>query len=281
MRELSLPPATSASQLAAYVRCPRSYAFKYVLGLEPEFRSLNLVLGSLVHSVLGWFFEQKLAGRTPSQESVDRIVDADLLALTEGEPIRWKDATPENVASDTKRFVRCFLSEHADLPVKHIEQPFRVPLADPDTGEVLGRDLKGFFDLTLEDGTIIELKTSARGWQDHEVSRHLQLGAYAFAFNAMHGAPSKVRAIVVVKLKREPRIETFTVERGEHETRWWLEAAAAIEGAISGGHFPPNPNPFCVECEYARSCIGLVRALPLERPPAREDHDHHHLEVVQ
>lgn len=45
-----IPPTTSASQLTAYSMCPRLYAMRYVYHVDPEFRSLNLALGSAERS---------------------------------------------------------------------------------------------------------------------------------------------------------------------------------------------------------------------------------------
>ncbi len=134
-----------------------------------------------------------------------------------------------------------------------VEEPFEVELVDPRTGEVLGRPLRGYFDLVLAE-KIVELKTSARGWNEHDLIRHLQVGAYAFARHALTGEASTVEARVIVKLKKEPRIETYTVERDTHGLGWWLSAAAEIESAIEAGIFPPSPSPLCHECEYQKAC---------------------------
>lgn len=89
-----LPPATSASQLVQYAMCPRKYAFSYVYGFEPEFRSTALVLGSAMHSAIAWWFAEKLDGRRPTLDQADGVLSADLLAGSAGTDMRWKDATP-------------------------------------------------------------------------------------------------------------------------------------------------------------------------------------------
>lgn len=268
----SLPETTSASQLQTYALCPRKYFFTYVLGLLPEWKSTALVLGSVVHSAVEWFFTEKIEGRTPHEDDVLEILGADVTALTIDESIRWKDASPATLEDDARRYVRLYLAENVEMEVAAVESPFRVPMADPDTGEVRGRDMKGYFDFVLtKNHRVVELKTSARGWNEGDLARHLQVGAYAFAWNALHGGPSEVEVHVIVKLKREPRIERYVVERGEADTRWWLHAASEIEAAIEAGHFPPRPSPFCNECEYQKACLSLV-----EPAPARVDRDDDH-----
>jgi CRISPR/Cas system-associated exonuclease Cas4 (RecB family) len=271
-------PYVSASQLVAYAMCPRKYAFRYVYGLEPEFRSTALLLGSAVHGAIGWFFEAKLAGTKPTVEEAQQLLLADLLALSSGTPVRWKTSTPESLEEEGKRLVALYLSSFGDLPVAAVESPFDVDLMDDETGEVLGRPLRGFFDLVLEDHRVIELKTSAKGWPENDLVRHLQVGAYAFAWNTLHGGPSNVEVHVLVKLKREPRIETYHIERGEPANRWWLRAASEIESAILAGNFPPSPSPLCNECEYAHACTRFTM-LPGQRSDA--DRPQHRLPVVE
>lgn len=157
-----------------------------------------------------------------------------------------------------------YLTRYGELPVAGVESPFQVELEDPDTGEVVGRPLKGYLDLILANRTAIELKTSSKGWSDFDLVRHLQIGAYAFALNAVHGSPSALEVHVLVRLKKEPRVETFRIERAVDATRWWFEAARSIEAAISGGHFPPKPSPLCRDCEYEKACAAWT----LEEPGA-------------
>jgi len=253
-----IPPSTSASQLVSYAMCPRKYAFNYVYGTPPAFRSLALVLGSAVHSALGWYFEQRTLGIAPEIAETEAILAADLQAETEGKNVRWKDHTPASLEEEGRRLLRAYLAAKADLPVVAVEQAFVVDLMDPFTHECVGRQMKGFFDLVLEGGKVVELKTSSRGWQEFDLIRHLQVGAYAFAWNSLHGGPSQLEVQVIVKLKREPRVETYNIERGEVHTRWWLTAARDIERAIAAGIFPPSPSALCHECEHETACAAFT-----------------------
>jgi hypothetical protein len=254
MADLELPRTTSASQLVSYAMCARKYAAQYVYGIEPEFTSLSLVLGSVVHSGVEWWFGERLEGRSPTIPSALEIVTVDLIASTAEVNVRWKDTTPEELSSQARDLVRAYLEERGEMPVAAMEVGFAVELEDPrNEGSFLPRALKGYFDLVLDDNTVIELKTSARAWPESFLERHLQVGAYASVWNALHGGPSQVELHVLVKNKK-PRLDHVRVERGEGHTAWWFGAAKAIEDAILDGHFPPSPGPLCVECEYQRTC---------------------------
>jgi len=58
------------------------YFYRYVRHAEPEFRSLNLALGSAVHSTIGWWFQERLQNREPTLEAADWIFSADFAAET-------------------------------------------------------------------------------------------------------------------------------------------------------------------------------------------------------
>jgi CRISPR/Cas system-associated exonuclease Cas4 (RecB family) len=266
MPPLEIPATTSASQLTSYAMCPRKYAFSYVYEREPEFTSTSLVLGSAVHSCVAWWHEERLAGRTPSVARARDIFAADLFAEIVARRIRWKDSSPEALEAEGLVLLSRYLTAFGELPVAAVEAPFRVDLEDPETHEVVGRPLRGYFDLRLQDRTVVELKTSSKGWNDFDLVRHLQLGAYAFALHATGMAPAKIDVHVMVRLRREPRVETFHLERAPSAARWWFEAARAIEGAIEDGHFPPKPSPLCRECEFEHACAAWTCDAPAPEP---------------
>ncbi|MFI5297577.1 MAG: RecB family exonuclease [Polyangiales bacterium] len=273
-----LKPTTSASQLTSYSMCPRKYAFSSVWNVEPEFRSVAMVTGTIVHGGVDWWYGERLAGRVPTFAQLDMIVESDVLATTTDDTtLRWKDGNPDQLEVDAKRLLRAYLTDHGDLPVSAIEHPFRVPLIDPDTGLTVGRDLAGFFDLVLTEDKIVELKTSSRGWREDDLARHIQVGSYAYAYNTMHGGPSQIEVHVIVKLKGTPRVEKYSIERGEADIGWFIQAAAAIESAIAAGHFPPAPSMLCNECEYQSACLRMTHAVNVRELPANAPH---HLQVV-
>jgi hypothetical protein len=262
-----VPPTTSASQLVAYAMCPRVFMFRYVVHAQPEFRSLSLVLGSVVHSAIGYWFEERLAERTPTVAEVDDIVAADLLAETAQATIRWKDDTPASVETRAQGLVRAYLTRFGDMKVVGVEQRFQADLVDADTGERLPRPLVGYFDLVVDEaGSIVEVKTTSRAWHPLSLERHLQVGAYVAAANALHGGPSRVRVHTITKAK-VPKVDELVVERGESGNRWFFGAARAIERAILAGHFPPSPGPTCFECEFGKACLKWGEDQPAQQRP--------------
>ena len=251
-----IPPNTSASQLVTYAMCGRLYFYRYILHAEPEFRSLNLALGSAVHSTIGWWFQEILQGHQPTIESAERIFSADIAAETVQMPIRWKNQTPDELEGKGQALVRAYLKTHGDLPVVRVEQRFEVDIENPETGESLPRPLVGYFDLVVRKGDeIVEIKTTSKAWHPKSLLRHLQVGSYVTAANVLHGGPARVIIHAILKQK-VPRIEEYPVERGESDNGWFFHAAKAIESAILAGHFPPAPGPTCFECEFGKACLA-------------------------
>ena len=268
-----VPETSSASQLVSYTMCPRKYWLHYSEHAPPEHKSISLVLGSAVHGAIGHHFEERLAGREPDIGTTLRVLEADLLAETVGEPVRWKEQTFDDVLVDGARLVSAYLAAHGTDPVAEVEHGFDVPLIDLGTGEVLGRPFRGYFDLVLDNGTVVELKTSSRTYSDDTVLRHLQLGAYAYA-RTYADESAVIRVDVMVKLKREARVVSYAYPGALMP--WWISAAHEIERAIDAEVFPPSPGPLCIECEYRATCLKVgvpqarPRSLPIAPPPPPE-----------
>jgi len=238
----------------------------------PEFRSTALILGSAVHGGIGWFFEQRLENRSATIEAACDVAAADVAADLSVGGVRFGISSPESLEHDARHLVNLYLSTQADAPVVQVERKLEVDLVDPETGEVLGRPLKGYLDLVHEDGTVIEIKTASRGWSEGDLGRNLQLGAYSFALESVSGNSVRLQVHVLVKLKREPRLDVLPVSFSEQELGWWKKAAADIEASIAAGSFPPAPSPLCHQCEYVRACSShrMYASSPLaeSRPSA-------------
>jgi CRISPR/Cas system-associated exonuclease Cas4 (RecB family) len=209
-----------------------------------------------VHGGVGWNFEQRLGGRQPGIDEAVQVARADLVADACIDDVSSTDL--DTLEADATRLVRHYLEQAGDLPVRAVENPFEVVLFDPTTGEALPRRLRGYFDFLTGDGTVVELKTASRGWGDIDPSRHLQLGAYSYAAELATGVPVCVEAHVLVRTKREVRIDRYELASGQHG--WWLQSAIEIERAIAARIFPPAPGMACSGCEYRQACNRMGRS---------------------
>lgn len=260
-----LPEHTSASQLATYARCPRQYRMKYVEHRVAERYSTNLALGQAVGSAIAWWFDVQRAGQTPDPDEGARILHADLHAALARDDVDWDDETPETLAAQGEKLLRLFLTQYGDLPVLRTEERVELPIIDPRTGEVMPRKLLGYLDLTLVDGSAIELKTAARAYGT-DVERNLQFGAYK-AITRARGAES-MRLVAMIKTKT-PRVQDLALQADEAGAQWFMAAAADLERAIAAGVFPPAPGTMsCSMCDFTGACAreGVVA---VEAPSAQ------------
>lgn len=247
---LDLPLHTSASQLSCYTMCPRKYRYRYVEQREPETKSTALVLGAAFHSAIEWYFNERRAGRESTPAGVMDTFEADLRAGLADRAVDADDEARSALLSQGRGMLDVFLEECGELDVVQTEYRFEW---QPEDG---GRPFLGFFDLVLGDGTIVELKTTARRYSDLDLETNLQFASYRWAARQL-GAKG-LRVIAVTKTK-VPKLQDVELQpAAESETRWFRAAVTEVERATEAGVFPPSPSPRCSGCEYRRACRDEV-----------------------
>lgn len=250
--EARLPEHTSASQLSCYAACPRRYYYRYLAKLEPETKGEGLVLGSAVHSTLAWWFDERRIGRTPSGTERLAVLRADLHAsLGEG-----CDAQVERLSAEAERLVDAFIARCGDLAVTHSEAPIAISLIDPETGEVMPRQLIGYLDFCLAGGNVVELKTARTAYSRMAIVTNLQFGAYCAALDFAGGGGS-LNLVALIRTKTA-RVQVETITPSSDRTRWFMSVACALERGIAAGIYPPAPSVMnCASCEFKGHCLGL------------------------
>jgi putative RecB family exonuclease len=245
----------TASKIQMYLTCPRKFAFRYVEKVPPAWKSAALALGSAVHSALQVFHEKRMEGITAPADEVASVFLADF-AAQQVDDLRFKDGEDASALAATgNALVRAYVAENAELAVRAVEWPFQVPLSDPGTGEILGPDLRGVFDLLLPDDQIVELKTAARAYDPDTLARNLQLSAYAYAYRQAFGREPTLRIVALLKHKK-PKLARYDAARSPETLAWFVHLAAEVARAIEARVFPPNPGWPCTDCEYQKTCAA-------------------------
>lgn len=243
----------SASQLTLYLQCGRKYAFRYVEKVFVPWKSANLAFGSAVHGALQTFHEKLMEGQKSTPDEIARLFVSDWHSQQVDE-IRFKEGEDSaSLQAMGEVLVRLYVESHQDLKVVAVESGFQIPLIDPTTGEVLGPDLKGFFDLVLEGDAIVELKTAVRAYDQGTLARHIQLTCYRYAYAQLFRRDAKLRVIAFLKQKK-PRVEEYEATRSPDDDAWFVHLAAEVNRGIEAGIFPPSPSYLCGDCEYADHC---------------------------
>jgi predicted amino acid-binding ACT domain protein/CRISPR/Cas system-associated exonuclease Cas4 (RecB family) len=150
-------------------------------------------------------------------------------------------------------------SYQPEREIVSVEQPFSVPLIDPDTGEVLERDLVGTWDLLERDAegfVVVDLKTSGRKYSDLQVEASLQLSIYTYAVGLSplaDGRSVRLRFDVLTKTK-EPELHRHWTTRDRRANVRLFRVAAEVLQAIEAGVFYPNVGWGCKDCVYRSQC---------------------------
>jgi hypothetical protein len=171
----------SVSQIKCYLRCPRQYRFRYVLGAEPEFIPASLVLGSAVHEGLAAYYRSVMATGDSPEQDVCRAAFYGTLVGFRKNKLPIKDG--EGIEAQGEALLKVFYETvYQDPPnVVGVEVPFTIELPDPTTGEILEEALVGALDLVVREEqkhVVGEHKTAAKKWSKDQIKNDGQLSAY-------------------------------------------------------------------------------------------------------
>ena len=132
-----------------------------------------------------------------------------------------------------------------------------------------GMDFVGAIDLILLDPSnpstfhIIDHKTAARRYDETKVATDMQLTAYKWLLEKSgylgfdkDEYDLSLRWDVILKLKKEPRVERYTTVREGKDVRRFLRATRVILKAIEQGFFYPQTGWQCTDCGFKRVCYG-------------------------
>ncbi len=237
-----------------YLRCPRQYLYAYVERVEPEFESVEGVLGSAVHAAL------KSMYRTYLRDG--RIMSLDELLRR----YQWMWAKRW---SDKVRVVREDRNPdyYYELGERCIENYYR-RYAPFDHGEVLW--VEEFMELPFEDENFVlrlridrldrvgegryevhDYKTSASLPREEELQGDMQLTAYRMAVE--HRFPDAEDVELVWHYLVHDREFRVRMSREDVE-RVRREIVNTVERIRRDEEFRPNPSPLCRWCGFRGVC---------------------------
>jgi len=244
----------SSSQINLYLQCGLKYKFQYIDLLPKTFRPAALAFGSAFHVALAWFHEQKMIGREISVETLFKIFDADWYCQKIDVEIRFKDGEGEMVLAIMAKEMLSQYAQQEHNTIVGCEMPFTIPLINSQTGESLGINLEGYFDLIEAEDAIVEFKTSAQALSASDVDSRLQITAYSYAYQLLnHRPPKKLKVVTFIKGKR-PRISMIETKRDENDYNGFLYVVREVYAGIQHKVFIPRNGFWCKECEYASCC---------------------------
>lgn len=251
----------SISQLKCYVRCPRQYQLKYVLGVPAAFVPVALAFGSAIHAALAGHYQALHAGqRLALPELISIFRDAWTKFASGPVPLQADDDADGDLVDRGVAMLRAFTASAAKTPVHvaSVERTFSVELNDPDSGERLEERLVGAFDLVVKEGErfiIVEHKTAAKRWSADQLRYDFQPTAYKLAGRKLDFGDVGLRFQILTKTKL-PAVHVEDIERDAYAEDDLLRTVIGVLRAIDAGGFWPNRGWQCKSCQYAHACAG-------------------------
>ncbi|MCU0305679.1 MAG: PD-(D/E)XK nuclease family protein [Thermoanaerobaculales bacterium] len=241
----------SFSRVKTYHQCPLRYRYRYLKGLKEAFRSIESVMGTVVHGVLEWLYGEREGRGAPSLE-------ATMEALAE----RWSAGLGDDVAvvRDGDR------AEDHHLAAREMLERFHRGAFSRDRSTTLALEQRlsrrlseeivftGFADRvgrTRNGGLfVIDYKTSKKEGDSSEFSEGLQAPLYAACVLERH---DDGEALAGYHYLRHDRTSWQKVERGRADELLgrFRQLAEEVAGA---SEFPARPGVLCAWCGFNAIC---------------------------
>jgi hypothetical protein len=255
-------PHISISQVGMYTRCGEQYRRRYVEG-EKIPPGIAAVKGISVHKGAEFNFKAKIQSKKdkPVGDVVDYAVatlegqiENEGITLSPDEKVRGQKVIMGEAKDRTAKMASVLMTQVAPRyqPVT-VEETVNVPLPTS------SHDLKGIIDLEAEGGTIVDLKTSARAWNQERVDKSIQLPFYGMMKRALTGKDPE--AVVVENIVDGSKMSNVTFSRkvGMNDYETVIRRLNRIlEGINKGVYTPANPETswWCSStwCGYWTTC---------------------------
>jgi putative RecB family exonuclease len=255
----------SHSQIFTYRNCSLRYLFSYVEGRIPERRPAALLLGSAIHAgIARYYYGYSKIGEPEPLSLLQGLVEDHLIwDVGDNEiPVAYKEGSDkESLLADARRLVEIFYRNVEPMEVVAIEKPLSAPLYDEEGNQKDFR-LIGIIDCIQRDKDgnliIIDNKTANRAYSKDKIEQDLQMTVYSYLVCANKMAPARAETLmrfdVLVKLKKEPRLDLYHTTRTAADRRRLAKTISRVLKGIEAGVFFPNRGWMCSDCQYSRAC---------------------------
>ncbi|MBN1197119.1 MAG: PD-(D/E)XK nuclease family protein [Candidatus Aminicenantes bacterium] len=252
----------SYSQIRTYLICPRKYEYAYIREISVPLND-KLLLGTVFHIVLEWYFRERISGALPGQNQAEDFYADSFQRFSREQPVRWDDPR-DHVYKRGYALVRHFFRELApQFNPLMVEKELNTPL------EGYPVELRGVIDLVEQDLSITDFKTATARWsRNRAYHSRLQMVIYHFLFEKNFGnANSRQRFCVVYSRKgNNVRSQFLEVDVGTGDREHMFQVIEHVADGIREERFPRNEGFRCGFCEFRHDCLG-------PKPSQRRNHE--------
>jgi len=235
-------PFLSHSRISRYLLCPEQYRLYYIENLKPKLPAASLVFGQAVHQALAVLFQSQ---DDPVRFFMKLWEEVNQLDVDYSPKESW-----EKLRVTGQRLLDKFIHEQAQRlgKVQAAERVFELNITCLDLPFV------GVIDLVADlDGkkTVVDFKTAASSYEDHEVALSDQLTAYQLA-----EPDAEQTALCVFVKTKAPRIEWHLAERTGAQLVEFLAKVDYVAREIAARRFYKRPGRWCSWCDFLPVCLG-------------------------
>jgi hypothetical protein len=238
----------SPSQIMMFTRCGEQYRRRYI-ERDVIAPGIAQVKGTAIHKGADLNFRQKIDSKVDLKPgdvvdfavaTFEGQVNNEGLHLSVEEEGRGKIVVVGEAKDSTAKMAGAFISSVAPKyqPVA-VEEDVFVELESSPV------NLRGILDMRTDAKQIMELKTSAKAWNQEQVDRSGQLTFYSMLYRSKTGEDPNgivLENIIASKSKAGEdrlRTETFPTVRGMDDYQRMIARLNAVVEAINKGIFPP------------------------------------------
>jgi len=235
-------PHLSFSRINRYLTCPEQYRLHYVERLRPKIVAAAMLFGALMHVALADFFREGISPTATFKREWQNLKN---IEIHYGSRDSW-----ESLGGKGEKLLEKFLREEIAKiqKVYGVEKKFELAvttIALPFIGAVdLNAQMEG-------QTTIVDFKTAASDYDEHEVVLSDQLTAYWLA----DPTADRVAYCVLAKTK-EPMIQWHFGKRGATDLQEFLTKVRLVLDDIGAGKFYKRPGKHCRYCDFLPVCVG-------------------------
>ena len=237
----------SATDIDTYRECPLKFKYRKILRV-PEKRSVYMVKGSVIHGVLEWLGNERLAGRQLNIDAGIRMAGEEMDAVRG----QYDDGQYKKAESSLAEIIRRYAEWEGKSSNDLVGTEIRFET------HIDGIRYVGKIDRVEKNPhggyEIVDFKTGTSVVTKNDIKLNPQVNIYAAAAGEKYGSlPAKVSLVYLAKSStiREYAVTEESLEAG-------LDATREYAGKIASEKFEPTPGNHCNRCPYRSICPAIT-----------------------
>jgi len=240
----------SYNQINLYQTCPKKYYYTYVEERIAPFNE-KIFLGVVFHSVLEHYFQERIAGRSPTLEQVRHAFLDKFAFLQEEKETIWQTSSDQ---------IRRRGLAFTDYFVRHLAEDIHPMMVEKELETFIpeiGVTLKGIIDLVEEDFSLTDFKTTTSRWSSQRVERSfLQMVIYKYLFeHVFENATRQLKLKILYSThSRNVRHQEIGLRSADADLEGMLRVIGFVIEQIGQGIFYKQPSYMCGFCDFRDIC---------------------------